>query len=215
MRVRDLMTRYVITVEPTDKVTDILHIMEEKKFHRAPVVDHGRLIGIVTATDMERVSPSEATTLSRHELIYLWSKITVKDAMPAGQKLYTISPDEFLEEAAYLMKKYHIGALPVIENGKLVGIISETDVLNGLIRLTHVSSPHTCIDILTPSKVGIIADIARILAEENLSIANINVYQEDEESVHLVFRIYGQNCDHVIELLKEKDYDIVAVKKLP
>lgn len=213
MRIRDLMTPNVITVRLDDKVNEVLHMMNMKKIRRVPIVENGKVVGIVTATDMDRVSPSDATTLSKYELIYLWSKVTIKDALPRYQKLITIGPDQYIEEAAWLMNEHHIGALPVMEGDQLVGIITETNVFNGLIKLMQVKEPHTRVDIKVEDKIGTLADITSLIAQANKNILNANVYEDSDHLFRLIIRIEGHDADEVVAELGKK-YTILATKKL-
>ncbi len=213
MLIRDVMTKNVITAKLDDKVNEVRHLMDQKKFRRVPVVEKGRVIGIVTATDMERVSPSEATTLSKYEMIYLWSKITIKDALPRYQKLITIRPDQYIEEAAQLMNDNHIGALPVMDGEQLVGIITETNIFNSLIKLTQVKKSHTRIDINVADKVGTLADITHIIAQAGKNMVNSNIYEESDNIYRLILRIEGHDTDDLVAELNKK-YDVIASKKM-
>ncbi len=213
MRIRDLMTPNVVTVRLDDKVTDVQHMMNLKKIRRVPIVENGKVIGIVTTTDMDRVSPSEATTLSKYELIYLWSKVTIKDALPRYQKLITIGPDQYIEEAAQLMNEHHIGALPVMENDQLVGIITESNIFDGLIKLMRVKQPHTRIDIRVTDQIGTLADITALIAKAGRNLLNSSVYEDSEDVYRLMLRIEGHDNDDIVAELATK-YEIVATKKM-
>ena len=213
MRIRDLMTPNVVTVRLDDKVTDVQHMMNLKKIRRVPIVENGKVIGIVTTTDMDRVSPSEATTLSKYELIYLWSKVTIKDALPRYQKLITIGPDQYIEEAAQLMNEHHIGALPVMENDQLVGIITESNIFDGLIKLMRVKQPHTRVDIRVTDQIGTMADITAIIAHAGKNLLNSSVYEDSEDVYRLMLRIEGHDTDDIVAELGKK-YEIVATKKM-
>ncbi len=213
MRIRDLMTPNVVTVRLDDKVTDVQHMMNLKKIRRVPIVENGKVIGIVTTTDMDRVSPSEATTLSKYELIYLWSKVTIKDALPRYQKLITIGPDQYIEEAAQLMNEHHIGALPVMENDQLVGIITESNIFDGLIKLMRVKQPHTRVDIRVTDQIGTMADITALIAHAGKNLLNSSVYEDSEDVYRLMLRIEGHDTDDIVAELGKK-YEIVATKKM-
>lgn len=128
--VRDWMTRDPITVNPKTPLPEAHKLMKECHIRRLPVVDHGRLVGIVTLGDIREASPSDATSLSIFELHYLLAKLTISEIMT--REPITISPDATIREAAKLMLKHKIGGLPVMENGKLVGIITESDIFRVL-----------------------------------------------------------------------------------
>lgn len=134
MFVADRMTHPVITVHPDLPITDALNLMRKDDISRLPVVDkRGRLVGIVSEKDLLHAAPSSATSLSVWELNYLLSKIIVKDTMQA--KVVTVSADTPIEEAARIMIDNAVHGLPVMKAGKLVGIITETDIFKVFLEM--------------------------------------------------------------------------------
>jgi CBS domain-containing protein len=130
--VRDWMTTKVITVDGRTTLPDAHKLMRTNNIRRLPVVEHGKLVGIVTRSDIREASPSDATTLSVWELQYLLSKLVVRQIMT--KKPITILPDASIKEAARLMAEHKIGGLPVIDGkGQLHGIITESDIFRVLI----------------------------------------------------------------------------------
>ena len=130
--VQDWMTKKVITVDVRTTLPDAHKLMRTNKIRRLPVMDHGRLAGIITRSDIREASPSDATTLSVWELTYLLSKLEVKQIMTRDP--VTIAPDATIKEAAKLMYTHKIGGLPVVDKaGQLVGIITESDIFRVLI----------------------------------------------------------------------------------
>ncbi|MEW6179678.1 MAG: CBS and ACT domain-containing protein [Chloroflexota bacterium] len=128
------MSTPVLTIEPDVPVQDALARMRKDKVRRYPVVDkRGKLIGIVTNTDLMNASPSEATTLSVWEVNYLLSKITVERVMT--KNVIVTQEDCPIEEAARIMADHKIGGLPVVRGESLVGIITETDLFNILLEM--------------------------------------------------------------------------------
>ncbi|MFZ6021058.1 MAG: CBS and ACT domain-containing protein [Chloroflexota bacterium] len=134
MLVGERMSTPVLTIEPDVPVQDALARMRKDKVRRYPVVDRrGKLIGIVTNSDLMNASPSEATTLSVWEINYLLSKITVERVMT--KNVITTQEDCPIEEAARIMADHKIGGLPVVRGESLVGIITETDLFNILLEM--------------------------------------------------------------------------------
>jgi acetoin utilization protein AcuB len=123
--VRDWMTEKLITITPQTTLPEVQRIMFAHKIRRLPVMNLGKLVGIVTLGDVREAKPSDATTLSIYELNYLMDGVTAKDFMTPNP--ITIAPDSIIAEAARLMLERKIGGLPVVDNGNLVGIITETD----------------------------------------------------------------------------------------
>src|SRR4030042_351686 len=125
MKIKDVMTKNPFTVESETLVLDAQRIMKENSIRRLPVVDKGKLVGIVTKHDLLEASPSPATSLSVFELNYLLSKMKVKEIMKKNP--LTITPDTPFEEALSLGQEKKIGSFPGGENGKMGGIQTEYD----------------------------------------------------------------------------------------
>ncbi len=131
-QVRDWMTPNPITVDPKTTLPEAHRLMKQSHIRRLPVVDskHGELVGIITLGDIREASPSDATTLSIFELNYLLAKLTVDKIMTRDP--ITIEPDATIREAAKMMLEHKIGGLPALERGRLVGIITESDIFRVL-----------------------------------------------------------------------------------
>jgi len=140
MLIRDWMTKDPVTATPEMSMMRASRLLKEKSFRRLPVVDEdGKLVGIVTDRDIKEASPSKATSLDIHELHYLLAELQVKDIMTKDP--ITASPYDTVERVAVMMLDKHIGGLPVVDSdGKLVGIITETDVFKVLIDITGARS---------------------------------------------------------------------------
>ena len=126
MRVRDVMTHNVVTVPSTMRILEAERLLEFHKFERLPVVDKGKLAGLVTKDTLLRASPSPATSLSRGELHYLLSKLTVKDIMK--KNVITVTPDMTIERATEVAQENRIGCLVVTEGERVVGILTTNDI---------------------------------------------------------------------------------------
>ena len=134
MLIKDRMTRSPITAPPEMPMQEALKLMRERGIRRLPVVDKkGKLVGIVSDRDLLHASPSDATSLSVWELNYLLSKVTLKELMTTP--VITVTPETPVQEAARIMAEMKIGGLPVVEAGKVIGIITETDLFRVLLEL--------------------------------------------------------------------------------
>lgn len=125
MLVRHIMTSPVQTIPPDTPVLEAAKLMKEKGIERLPIADGGKLLGIVTKDRVLRAAPSNATSLSVHEINYLYGKLTVKEIMQ--KKVVTVSPDDTIETAVRLGQDNKIGCLPVVEDGKIIGILTTND----------------------------------------------------------------------------------------
>lgn len=132
IRVKEWMTTPVISVEADTPVADAYNIMMERSIRRLPVVQNGKLVGIVTLGDLREARPSSATSLSIYELNYLLSKLTVDKVMTHNP--FTMTPETPIQIAAKMMMDRKVGGLPVVdEEGNLVGIITESDIFGMLV----------------------------------------------------------------------------------
>ena len=133
MRVRELMTGALITARPDMPVLDARHLMVEKRIRHLVVTSaRGELLGIVTDRDIRLNLPSQATSLSVWEMNYLLTRLTVGTVMTAS--VITVGPDREARDAAQLMLDHRIGALPVVDGGRPIGIVTETDLLRAFVR---------------------------------------------------------------------------------
>jgi CBS domain-containing protein len=133
LKVNDLMTRDVVSVTPEAKLPEAKSVMKEFGIRHLPVVSHGKLVGIISSGDIREAAPSDATSLSVWELNYLWESIPVQDVMTA--KVVTVEAEEPLLDALRLMVARKFSSVPVVREGILVGILTETDIFNKLIAL--------------------------------------------------------------------------------
>jgi acetoin utilization protein AcuB len=133
MRVERIMTRSPVTVAPQDSLRRVIALMKEGSFRRLPVVEKRRLVGIVTDRDVRLICKSPVILQEEWQDEYLLDKVKVEACMTSD--LITVTPDTSIEKAARLMRDRKVGGLPVVQGDKLVGIVTETDVLNYLIEL--------------------------------------------------------------------------------
>src|SRR5512146_2345707 len=124
MLVRERMSHPVITVNADNSMQEALHLMRQEHIRRLPVINkRGQLVGIITETDLAKASPSQATTLSRWEIRELVGEVKVEEIMTA--EVVTVTDDTPIEEAARIMADCNVSGLPVMREGKLVGLITE------------------------------------------------------------------------------------------
>src|SRR5262249_34398679 len=131
--VREWMTSPVYTVSSLTSLSAAHQTMKEYGIRRLPVVDHERLVGIITIGDVREASPSDATTLSIWELNYLWAQLTVEKIM--SRAVITVKPDDSILDAAQIMLEHKVSGLPVLgSDGKIVGILTESDIFRMLVE---------------------------------------------------------------------------------
>lgn len=144
MRVKYWMTRNVVTASPDEGLRRAWTLLREYGVRHLPVLEGDRLVGIVTDRDICQALPSRVTALGVHELRVLLDRVTLREIMT--EEVVTVTADQSIPEAAGLLVEHRIGALPVVEDGRLVGILTETDVLRAYLSLGDVSeiAPQPC-----------------------------------------------------------------------
>ncbi len=213
MKVKERMNKNVITVDLNSSLTEAFQLLKENNIRRLPVMNKGRVIGIVTISDLNKAAPSTATSLSMHEINYLLIKTKIKDILPKKQIVITIGPENYIETAAKLMRRNNISSLPVIdENGNLVGIVTETDIFDALIEILGVKQAHSRIDFYTYERRGALAEITGMIAAKDKNILNTVAYYDESKNLYkLIFRLEELNVDDVVKELENRGYEVESV----
>lgn len=209
MYVKNRMTTNTVVVEPNQTISEVLDLMHEHEIHRIPVVSNGKLVGLVTQGVVLKNSPSNASSLSIHEMNYLLSKTMIKDIMI--KDIVTIGPDDLLEKAADVMQKNDIGCLPVVENGdSLVGIITTKDILESFVYLLgyHQAGTRVVLE-LSEDRPGIMEGVTHVLTQENINITHIAAHTN--ENIELVMRCDATDHEFLRELLTKHGYKILSI----
>lgn len=211
MIVGERMSHPVLTITDDVPVQDALARMRKEKVRRYPVVDkRGKLIGIVTDTDLLNASPSEATTLSVWEINYLLTKITVKRVMT--ENVITVTEDTTIEEAARLMSDAKVGGLPVVREGRLVGIITETDLFKIFLEMLGARSAgvRVTVEVLdVPGKLYELTGAIQKLGGNLLGMGAIQGESSDRRA--LTLKVEGVSLEalrQALQPLVEKVLDI-------
>lgn len=211
MYVKNRMTVNPYTIAYDAPINDAVEMFRENNLKRLPVTDNEKVIGILTQGDIQKVSPTKATSLSIFEINYLLSKVTVKDAM--SKNPITISPDSLLEEAAVTMRKNRIGTLPVVENNKIIGIITESDIFDAFIDLLGFKENGSRITVESKDVPGALADMADIFKSFDANITHIVAYRGNNGKSDVVIRTNTLNTNEIEKRLLEHGYKIEHVLK--
>lgn len=206
MFVNQFMTCQVFTISSKESIFNAMNILKGKRINRLPVVDNGRLVGIVTDGDLRAASPSPVTSLSKFEMTELLSKVTVRDV--AVKKVITCTPDTLIEDAALLMREHKIGALPVLEGDKIVGIISSNDLLDAFIDIMGSRSPGKRIVIEMKDEVGVFYEVTAITKKHGVDITSLAVFHLPNHIVQILTHLNGEFADEAIKEIKEKGFKI-------
>ena len=133
MRVEEWMDRDVVTVRPDDSFRTAMHLIRQKGIRHILVVEGKRLVGILTDRNLRQSSPSGSGSLCIHELHHIPEKLTVRQIMTT--RVVSIRPDQTVEDAALLLLAHRIRGLPVVQDGELAGLITESDILQAFLQL--------------------------------------------------------------------------------
>lgn len=178
MLIEDWMAKNVLTVDENTSLMRATRVMKENNIRRLPVVSHGKLLGIVTDRDVKDASPSKTSSLDIHELYYLLSEMKVKDVMTSSP--LTLKGKDSLELAAVIMLEDKISGLPVVDDaGRLVGLISETDVLRAFVRTSGIKDGARCYVFDLPDAPGSVTRVIEILRGYDVRVISILTSFED------------------------------------
>lgn len=209
MKVRDLMTSPVQVIGPDAPAWEAVGLMRTQRIRRLPVVDGDKLLGIVTWTDLIRIRPPALG--DRWIIPNLAAGVLVRHLMTASP--ITVSPDSRIEQVAALMRERKVGGLPVVEHGRLVGIITESDLFEAFVE-THALGPHE-VRLHVPV-LGIIVQMPRIVSEMvriGLPILSLHTLRiHGNEAIDLVVRHRDEALAR--EALRDLGLDIEAERLL-
>jgi len=212
MKVGDVMSTNVVTITEETLVNDAKKIMDAHGIRRLPVMRRDRLVGLVTRHMLLEASPSPATSLNVWELQYLLAKMTVKEIMVKDP--VTISSDIPVEEALELGQEKGVGAFPVVDDGRLVGVVTESDIVRMMTRVLGVKQEGARIDIKSPSKeFGFFRGILDVLDKNKALLLSMMTLPPSEEEPNWLIgmRVKGENVQSIANELQSEGYDVTYV----
>ncbi len=209
MYVFNKMTTELITIDPYQTISEALDLMQEHHIHRIPVVEDGKLIGLVTEGVVLKNTPSNASTLSIHEMNYLLSKTKIKDIML--KKVITIAPEALLEQAADTMEKNNIGCLPVVDAKNLIiGIITTNDILKAFVSLLGYHRLGTRLVLeFKEDMPGIMAELTAVFLKANINMTHLTAHRN--KKTEIVIRCDATDHAHLMEILTSKGYQVISI----
>ncbi|HUG38835.1 MAG TPA: CBS and ACT domain-containing protein [Longimicrobiales bacterium] len=193
------MTRDVVTVEPATPLQDALTRARSHGIRHLPVLDGGRLAGVVTDKDLRLALRTEGTP----------ADAAVRDVMTVPA--ITTSPDTPVESAAQLLIRHHIGCLPVVEDDALVGILTESDLLRAFVELMVGRERHSRIEILAPDRPGELARIVRVVGiDHRINITGVVVPASDGDRALIVLHLECEDTESLVTNLRQLGYEAGA-----
>jgi acetoin utilization protein AcuB len=214
---REKIQRNPATIGPEASFYEARNLIHEKGVRHLPVVDKNHvLVGIVTDRDIREAAPSDATLLSVQELNYLLGKLKVSSFMTPKDKLVTITPDTLIEEAVQLMHDNKIGCLPVVEQGKLYGLFTETDALDHLVDIFGFKQKGTRLTLALEDKPGTMLGILEIFKKHNVNIISTVTPSFMVEGKRIAaIRIRTEEYKDLLTELEKAGYDVLSIGKWP
>ncbi|WP_243029843.1 CBS and ACT domain-containing protein [Thermus altitudinis] len=207
MLVKDVMRSPVLTVEPGMTLEEAYRFLLEKGIRHLPVVAEGKLVGILTDRDL-RLAMSHLNPGGP-----LPGSTPVAAAMT--RKVVTAHPLDPVEEAARVMREGKIGCLPVLEDGRLVGMVTGIDLLDALLRLTGVTEPSGRLEVRLPDRVGELARLTGFLAGRGVNIHSLLSYPEDGGFVRAVVRVNTLETHLLAEGLRQEGFEVIWPPRKP
>ena len=213
MYLKDIMTTNVVTIPSSTSIADAKRIMKAHKFRRLPVVDKGKLVGLVTENRLESVSPSKATSLSVWEIGYLLEKTTVKEIME--KHLTTAVPDMTVEEAISISQQNKVGALIVLEDNRVVGIVTTNDLFYKIVnKVLGIGEKGTRIEVTDGGEGKALEEVISCANKHGLRIVTIHIISLPEKTKHdLVIHVDGTETSKLIDELIGKGYTVTIRKR--
>lgn len=211
MFVKDIMTMNVVTIPSNTSISDTKRIMEAHRIRRLPIVDRGKLVGMVTEHRLEAYTPSKATSLSVWEIGYLLGNTPVKDIME--KNVITVTPDMTVEEVLALAQEKKIGALPVLEDGRVVGIVTTNDFFYKIANpVLGIGMPGTRVEVIGRGDDKVIENVVSLANREGMRIITIhvlNIPESPEEKKDIVIHLDTEDTSKFVEALKTKGYEVI------
>jgi len=215
MLVRYWMAESPITVTPNTSLNVLLDLTHEHKVRRFPVLNEGELCGIVTISDLYRIVSPKAVRaailpdkyrerLEKHYVFQLMAK-----------KIATCSINDHIEDVAYVMRKKKIGALPVLKNNKLTGIITESDILDAFVKIAAAGKDSKRISLTFPlkEKTKEFYQIVDLCHKYSVDILTLLTHpSEDNTMILMTLRIGGRNASQLVDALWKSHHQILTVE---
>jgi acetoin utilization protein AcuB len=209
MYIDRIMHTDLITVSPQTTLVEARDLIEKKQIdHLLVVDDKKKLVGIVSDRDLKQNWASPATSLSTHELNYLLQKVLV--SMIMIKTVVTVPTSTTIERAALVMQQHRISALPVMEEGELVGIITSSDVMAVLLQAIGISEDSVRLSFYVRDSMGKLAEVADTLKSEGVNIQSIFCWPESQYQgiTQMVIRVASQDGTKATAALNAKGFKV-------
>lgn len=196
MRVKNWMIKKVVTVSKNDSLQKALVLMRKYSIRHLPVVEGRTLLGLITEGDLRQaITPT------------LMADVTADQVMIKNP--VTVGPEESLEEAARLIYRYKIGGLPVVDKGRLVGILTTPDILAAFIQLMGVLEASSTLEIKLPHRPQAFEQASGIIQQKGGKIISVGMMGKGTKRTHL-FRLKRCPLEPIVSALEKKGHKVIA-----
>lgn len=194
MLVESIMTKDVLFVSPQSTVQEALDITKTHRFRHLPVLQEGRLVGLISDRDLRDAANTPDAAVAA------WMV----------QDVITCHPLDFVEDVAATIYKKRVGCLPVVSKGRLVGLVTERDILHNLVEMMGVHAPTSRVEVELPDKPGMLAEIADLLRARRINASTVMVFPSEQEGCKtIVFRIGTMDPRRFIQDIQNAGYRVV------
>ncbi|HEX8042450.1 CBS domain-containing protein [Candidatus Deferrimicrobium sp.] len=204
MLVGKRMTRNPKTVSPDDPLSFAAGILRENRFHHLPVIQGGRLIGILSDTDLRNAS---FTAIPKEGERGAAGDRPVREAMRT--EVWSVTPDDSVEDALLILTREKFGALPVLSGDHLVGIITRTDLLNAFVDLLDVNEVCFCVDVTFPRNMARFEELVNVFSTMGVEVRSVLIAPQGEiGALNAHLRVATIDGPAVRRALREKGFVI-------
>ncbi|WP_391116462.1 acetoin utilization AcuB family protein [Psychrobacillus sp. L3] len=206
MIVEEIMNTSVPTLTPSHTINDALLLLKEKRIRHLPIINGQReVVGVVTDSDLKEATPSSLLSIQNPEIY----ERPLKEIMTINP--ITGHPLDFVEETANIFYENRIGCLPIVSQGKLVGMITESDLLYKFIELTGAHQPGSQIEVRVPNQPGVLFEVSKVFYEQKINVLSVLVYPDKVKSDYkiLVLRVKTMNPLKLIEAIRAEGFEVL------
>ncbi|MBD7935525.1 MULTISPECIES: acetoin utilization AcuB family protein [Cytobacillus] len=206
MIVEEMMKKEIFTLTENHLIADALQLMRDQKIRHLPIIDEtNHLIGLVTDRDIRDATPSILDTVQLKEGLSQPIKRIMKTNIISGHPL------DFVEDIAATLYEHRIGCMPILNDNKLVGIVTQTDLLHTYVELTGAHQPGSQIEVRVPNRTGKLFEVTSVFRNLKANILSVLVYPDKEDSNYkiIVLRVQTMNPLALVDKLREEGHSVL------
>jgi acetoin utilization protein AcuB len=202
MLVQDIMTKNVVAIDPDMPIVDVDKLMEQRNIRHFPILEKAQLVGIVSDRDIRVVGSEHPKALKG---------VTRKDAVKHIMKfpVLTTHPLDPIEEAAKVLREHKIGAMPVVNNEDLVGIVTGIDFLEAMVKMTGVYATTTRLEVEVDNRPGALAKVLDSIAKKKVNVSSVMTTRSDPDAVNFVLRVNTIDGRGLARELRKDGFEIL------